>query len=71
MSNDIMPCGCEGHADNEGLCRYPMLETAATRAAAELRHAYGNASLTGQRIDPNLVSRAIALLETALKGKTP
>lgn len=25
MSNDTMPCGCEGHADNAHLCRYPAL----------------------------------------------
>jgi hypothetical protein len=25
MSNDTMPCGCEGHADNADLCRYPAL----------------------------------------------
>jgi hypothetical protein len=26
MSNDAMPCGCEGHADNADLCRYPALQ---------------------------------------------
>lgn len=35
MSSDTMPCGCEGHADNEHLCRYPGLESAL--AAERLR----------------------------------
>lgn len=37
MSYDTMPCGCEGHADNERLCRYPALEKqlAAVKARAE------------------------------------
>lgn len=65
MSKDTMPCGCAGHADDAALCKYPILEATAKRAAAELRHAYRNASLTGQRIDPNLVSRAIEILERA------
>jgi len=38
------------------------LAKASTRAAAELRHAYAAVGL-GQAIDPNLVARAIELLE--------
>lgn len=26
MSADIMPCGCEGHADNEELCQFLALQ---------------------------------------------
>jgi hypothetical protein len=31
VSNDTMPCGCEGHMDNVGLCRYPALEAEVAR----------------------------------------
>lgn len=67
MSADIMPCGCEGHFDKEELCRYPALETAAKRAAGQLRHAYGNHHKTGHPIDPGLLESAIRMLEEATK----
>lgn len=35
MSNDTMPCGCEGHADNASLCRYPTMEEAAAQASRD------------------------------------
>jgi len=60
MSADTMPCGCLGHADYEDLCQYPALKEAAVKAAAELRHAFGHGP-----IDPNLVARAIRILEQA------
>lgn len=48
MSNDTMPCGCEGHMDNLGLCRFPALEAelaaereARQRAEAELARVQG------------------------------
>lgn len=28
MSNDIMPCGCEGHMDDIDMCKYPGSEAA-------------------------------------------
>lgn len=65
MSADLMPCGCEGHFDNEHLCRYPALEEAAKFACGQLRHAYGNHKQTGQPIDPGLLESAIRLLEKA------
>lgn len=65
MSADTMPCGCEGHFDNEHLCQYPRLEKAAKEAAAQLRHAYGNHRETFQPIDPGLVASAIRILEKA------
>lgn len=65
MSADIMPCGCEGHFDNEHLCQYPELEKAAKSAAAELRHAFGNHHKTFEPIDPGIVRRAIEILEKA------
>lgn len=65
MSNDTVPCGCGGHVENFEACKYPILEATATRASAELRHAYGNAETMGQRIDPGLVARAIQILERA------
>lgn len=37
VSNDIMPCGCEGHADNSDLCRYPKLEAENTRLKTALK----------------------------------
>lgn len=36
MSNDIMPCGCAGHADNSHLCRYPALEEENEKLRAEV-----------------------------------
>lgn len=68
MSADTMPCGCEGHFDNEHLCRYPALEEKVKTATGQLRHAYGNHHKTGQAIDPGLVAQAIRILETALGG---
>jgi hypothetical protein len=38
VSADTMPCGCEGHADNEGLCRFPALEQEVTRLKSKLKH---------------------------------
>jgi hypothetical protein len=32
MSADIMPCGCEGHADNTDLCNFPKLVLYASHA---------------------------------------
>lgn len=46
------------------------LSKAATYAAAELRHAYRTHGLRGGRIDPGLVSRAIAALEAATAQST-
>lgn len=40
------------------------LRAASTKAAAELRHTYGHVAL-GQNINPDLVARAIRLLEEA------
>ena len=42
-----------------------LLRTAMVRAAAELRHAYGNHA-QGYALDSELVSRAICLLEEAV-----
>ena len=36
MSADIMPCGCEGHADNEHLCQFPALKQKADALEREL-----------------------------------
>jgi hypothetical protein len=35
MSSDEMSCGCEGHADNANLCRYPALEQQLAAEQAE------------------------------------
>lgn len=48
--------------------RIEALESVARRASAELRHTYGHREQTG-RIDPNLVARAIRLLEEATTTK--
>jgi predicted nucleic acid-binding protein len=61
-----MPCGCLCHDDEA--CRYLALETAAKRAAAELRHAYRTHGLGHGPVDPDLVARAIAILEKATTG---
>lgn len=45
--------------------RLSALTEAATRAAAELRHAFRVHGLGQGPIDPNLVSRAIQILECA------
>lgn len=52
--------------------RAEAMETSAVSAAAELRHAYRAHGLTHGPIDPNLVERAIGLLEKATtpKGET-
>ena len=68
MSADTMPCGCEGHFDNEHLCRYPALEEKVKTATAQLRLAYENHRKTGQPIDPGIVMTAIAILEKAKGG---
>jgi lactam utilization protein B len=44
------------------------LEAVARTAAAELRHTYGHVAL-GQSINPDLVARAIRLLEEAVTHK--
>jgi len=51
MSNDTMPCGCEGHADNEGLCRYPALEQEANNYHRALDAALEEVNRLRQRAD--------------------
>lgn len=36
MSNDTMPCGCEGHADNEDLCQCPALKKETQRLRSDV-----------------------------------
>lgn len=50
------------------LDRIDGLEQAATKASAELRHTFGHTTL-GQAINPDLVARAIHLLEEATTPK--
>ncbi len=37
MSNDTAECGCEGHADNFGECRYPGVMAELARKSKDLR----------------------------------
>lgn len=54
--------------ENATLCaNAPAVRDAALRAAAQLRHAFGNHHQTGQPIDPGLLESAIRLLEEATK----
>lgn len=39
MSDDYMPCGCLGHADNADLCEYPALLAERNELGAQLREA--------------------------------
>lgn len=70
LERDVLDARAERDAARDDLtaarARNAALEHAATKAAAELRHTYGHLAL-GQSIDPNLVAKAIRILEEATK----
>lgn len=68
MSSDTMPCGCEGHADNEYLCKYPALETALNEALTLLRSSHRKSGTAfGEYAHWHVVSEAIQKLEKIQK----
>lgn len=66
MSTDVMPCGCQGHADNAELCRYPAL-----LAALERINTIRNSIVSLQAINwsEHIYPLVAALNDAGIEGK--
>jgi hypothetical protein len=69
MSNDTMPCGCDGHADNASLCRYPALEKEANNYHRALTAALEEVTRLRQRAEQ--AERQVSLWKIATGASEP